>query len=80
MSSRVSTMILKTLEIFAEKDCVGKETDLHPNWRERKGKGERGKPKGSTSLIHGVKRKEQRFYKYIRRKKKYQGESGPINK
>ena len=28
-----------------------------------------------------VKRKEQSFYKYIREeKKKYQGESGPINK
>lgn len=73
-------MIEETLGNFAEKDCVGKETGLHPSWKERKGKGERGKPKGSTSLIHGVKRKEQPFYKYIRRKKKYQGESGPINK
>lgn len=58
MFFRVSIMILKIFEIFVEKDCVGKEIDLYFNWRERKGKGERGKFKGFISFIYGVKRKE----------------------
>jgi hypothetical protein len=38
------------------------------------------KPKDWTNLMRWVRRKNQSFYKHIREKKKYQGESDSINK
>lgn len=42
------------------------------NWSQNgwKGKGEERNPRGWGNLMHGVKRKEQSFYKYIREQKR----------
>lgn len=54
---------LKPFENLAEEEGIGEETEMHPSWSERKGKGERkaGEPKGSAILIHGVKAGSRAF-------------------